>query len=146
MEKGNPKNGAVTDLDGNFSLNVRPGATLVVSYIGYKTQEVTVGNQPDIAITLNNGGSAYDWNKYIDKDLLAAYQNGSNAGTDWLDALRNKNAVTTNHAINITGGSDRSKFSTGSVISTRMVSSADSTLSLTSVVSPSASTPNTLVK
>lgn len=113
VEKGNPKNGAVTDLDGNFSLNVRPGATLVVSYIGYKTQEVIVGNQSDIAITLKNGGSAYDWNKYIDKDLLAAYQNGSNAGTDWLDALRNKNAVTTNHAINITGGSDRSKFSTG---------------------------------
>lgn len=54
VEKGNPKNGAVTDLDGNFSLNVRPGATLVVSYIGYKTQEVTVGNQPDIAITLKN--------------------------------------------------------------------------------------------
>lgn len=285
VEKGNPKNGAVTDLDGNFTLNVKPGATLVVSYVGYKTQEIPVGNQSDFAITLktddktledvvvvgygvqkkklvtgatvevkgddiekmnttqvlgalqsktpgvnitavsgqpgdgfkvavrgagtnsdtkpiyvidgvaggdinnlnpadieridvlkdaasaaiygangangvilittkqgkvgkisvsydgnigwqnmyripkllnakqymqvqdmvsmNNGGSAYDWSKYIDADLLKAYQDGSNSGTDWLDILRNKNAITTNHDINITGGSDRSRFSTG---------------------------------
>ena len=285
VEKGNPKNGAVTDLDGNFTLNVKPGATLVVSYIGYKTQEVAVGNQSNLAITMkvddktledvvvvgygvqkkklvtgatvevkgediekmnttqvlgalqsktpgvnitavsgqpgdgfkvavrgagtnsdtkpiyvidgvaggdinnlnpadieridvlkdaasaaiygangangvilittkqgkvgkisvsydgnigwqnmyripkllnakqymqvqdmvsmNNGGSAYDWSKYIDADLLKAYQDGSNSGTDWLDILRNKNAITTNHDINITGGSDRSRFSTG---------------------------------
>ena len=52
VEKGNPKNGAVTDLDGNFSLNVKPGATLVISYIGYKTQEVRVGTQNDIPVTL----------------------------------------------------------------------------------------------
>lgn len=285
VEKGNPKNGAVTDLDGNFTLNVKPGATLVVSYVGYKTQEIPIGNQSDFAITLktddktledvvvvgygvqkkklvtgatvevkgddiekmnttqvlgalqsktpgvnitavsgqpgdgfkvavrgagtnsdtkpiyvidgvaggdinnlnpadieridvlkdaasaaiygangangvilittkqgkagkisvsydgnigwqnmyripkllnakqymqvqdmvsmNNGGSAYDWSKYIDADLLKAYQDGSNSGTDWLDILRNKNAITTNHDINITGGSDRSRFSTG---------------------------------
>ena len=285
VEKGNPKNGTVTDLDGNFTLNVKPGATLVVSYIGYKTQEVAVGNKSDFAITLktddktledvvvvgygvqkkklvtgatvevkgddiqkmnttqvlgalqsktpgvnitavsgqpgdgfkvavrgagtnsdtkpiyvidgvaggdinnlnpadieridvlkdaasaaiygangangvilittkqgkqgkisvsydgnigwqnmyripkllnakqymqvqdmvsmNNGGTAYDWSKYIDADLLKAYQDGSNSGTDWLDILRNKNAITTNHDINIAGGSDRSKFSTG---------------------------------
>ena len=52
VEKGNPKNGAVTDLDGNFTLNVKPGATLMVSYVGYKTQEIPVGNQSDFAITL----------------------------------------------------------------------------------------------
>ena len=52
VEKGNPKNGAVTDLDGNFTLNVKPGATLVVSYIGYKTQEVAVGNQSNLSITM----------------------------------------------------------------------------------------------
>ncbi|WP_028909315.1 SusC/RagA family TonB-linked outer membrane protein [Prevotella sp. AGR2160] len=285
VEKGNPKNGTVTDLDGNFTLNVPQGATVVVSYIGYKTQEIPVGNQNEINVTMkvddktledvvvvgygvqkkklvtgatvevkgdnieklnttqvlgalqsqtpgvnitavsgqpgdgfkvavrgagtnsdtkpiyvidgvaggdinnlnpadieridvlkdaasaaiygangangvilittkqgkqgrvqvsydgnigwqnmykipqllnakqymqvqdmvamNNGGSAYDWSKYIDADLLEAYRNGTNPGTNWLDALRNKNAITTNHAINVTGGSDRSKFSTG---------------------------------
>ena len=39
MEKGT-NNGTVTDFDGNFSLNVTPGATLVVSYVGYESQEV----------------------------------------------------------------------------------------------------------
>ena len=39
MEKGT-NNGTVTDYDGNFSLNVQPGTTLVVSYVGYISQEV----------------------------------------------------------------------------------------------------------
>lgn len=33
--------GTVTDLDGNFILNVQPGATLTISYIGYQKQQVT---------------------------------------------------------------------------------------------------------
>lgn len=41
LEKGTT-NGIVTDLDGNYSLNVPQGATLVFSYIGYMTQEQTV--------------------------------------------------------------------------------------------------------
>jgi len=64
-------------------------------------------------VSFNNGGSAYDWSKYVDADLLAAYQNGSNSGTNWLEEFRNKNAITTNHSLNITGGSEMSKFSMG---------------------------------
>ena len=52
MEKGTT-NGTVTDFDGNFTLNVNPGATIVLSYIGYETQEIKVGNQSNINITLN---------------------------------------------------------------------------------------------
>ena len=51
VEKGTT-NGVVTDFDGNFSLNVKPGATLVISYIGYTTQEVATGNQANFNITL----------------------------------------------------------------------------------------------
>ena len=40
VEKGNPKNAAVTDFDGNFSIKVAAGKTLVISYVGMKTQEV----------------------------------------------------------------------------------------------------------
>ena len=40
-EKGSPNNGTVTDIDGAFTLNVTKGATLVISYIGYVTQEVS---------------------------------------------------------------------------------------------------------
>ncbi|MBO4660553.1 MAG: TonB-dependent receptor [Prevotella sp.] len=43
MEKGT-SNGTVTDLDGNFTLKVEAGKTLVISYIGYLTQEVTAQN------------------------------------------------------------------------------------------------------
>ena len=39
MEKGT-NNGTVTDFEGNFSLNVNPGTTLVISYVGYLSQEV----------------------------------------------------------------------------------------------------------
>lgn len=39
VEKGTT-NGGITDLNGKFTLNVKPGATLKVSYVGYETQEV----------------------------------------------------------------------------------------------------------
>ena len=52
VEKGKSGNGVITDFDGNFSLTVSPGATLVISYIGYETQEVKVGNQSTLNITL----------------------------------------------------------------------------------------------
>lgn len=38
-EKGTA-NGTITDLDGNYTLEVSDDGTLVVSYIGYKTQEI----------------------------------------------------------------------------------------------------------
>ncbi|MGN0281332.1 MAG: SusC/RagA family TonB-linked outer membrane protein [Prevotella sp.] len=44
--------GVATDFDGKFNLSVQPGATLVVSYIGYVTKEVKVGNQSEISIML----------------------------------------------------------------------------------------------
>ncbi len=43
MEKGT-QNGTVTDFEGKFSLNVKPGATLVISYVGYESQEVKAGD------------------------------------------------------------------------------------------------------
>ena len=50
VEKGNPKNAAVTDFDGNFTLKLQNGKTVVISYIGMVTQEVTAG--PDMQIKL----------------------------------------------------------------------------------------------
>ncbi len=55
LEKGT-SNGTVTDFDGNFSLDVQPGATLVVSYVGYVTQEIKVGSQSNIYVTLEAEG------------------------------------------------------------------------------------------
>lgn len=284
VEKGNPGNGTVTDLDGNFTLNVKPGATIVITYIGYQKQEIAVGNQSNISVTMktddktldevvvvgygvqkkklvtgstievkgddiqkmnttqvlgalqsqtpgvniqaasgqpgdgfkisirgagtngntaplyiidgvagdinnlnpadieridvlkdaascaiygsaaangvilvttkqgkqgkiqvsydanvgwanvyrmpkmltakqymevmdqvrfNSGESGYDWKSFMGEDLYNSYMDGSNEGTNWVEAIRNKNAVTTSHALNVTGGSDRSTFSMG---------------------------------
>lgn len=49
VEKGTT-NGAVTDLDGVFKLRAHKGATLVISYIGYATQEVKAGQNLKIVI------------------------------------------------------------------------------------------------
>ena len=66
-------------------------------------------------VRFNAGEGTRDWSQYFkgQEALLAAYKDGSNAGTDWVEALRNKNAVTTSHSLNIAGGSDKSKFSIG---------------------------------
>ena len=45
-------NGTITDIDGNYTLKASKGSTLLYSYIGYESQEVNVGNQPNINITL----------------------------------------------------------------------------------------------
>ena len=55
MVKGT-SNGVVTDIDGNFNLNAAPGSTLVISYVGYVTQEITVGNQSFISVNLKEEG------------------------------------------------------------------------------------------
>ena len=51
IEKGTT-NGTVTDADGKFALSVKPNSVLVISSIGYKDQEISVGNQTTFAITL----------------------------------------------------------------------------------------------
>ena len=53
MEKGT-NNGTVTDFEGNFSLNVKPGATLVISYVGYESQEVKASDH--VRVNLKEDG------------------------------------------------------------------------------------------
>ncbi|MBX2898460.1 MAG: TonB-dependent receptor [Cyclobacteriaceae bacterium] len=51
LEKGTT-NGTVTDVNGRFTIQVAPGATLVISFVGMKTAEVEVGSQTNLAVTL----------------------------------------------------------------------------------------------
>ena len=57
LEKGTT-NGTITDIDGNFTLSVDENATLVVSYIGYNTEEVAVKGRTNIVVTLSEGAVA----------------------------------------------------------------------------------------
>ena len=59
VEKGTT-NGTVTDFDGNFALNVKPGATIVVSFIGFETQEIKVGNKDNFQITMKDDNAVLE--------------------------------------------------------------------------------------
>lgn len=52
--------GTITDMNGNFSLEVDKNATLVVSYIGFADQEIKVGNQTSLSIVLKEDVAALD--------------------------------------------------------------------------------------
>ena len=54
-EKGNAANGTITDMDGKFTLKVEKGATLVISFIGFDTQEVAA--QDGMTVTMGEVAS-----------------------------------------------------------------------------------------
>ncbi|WP_288854233.1 TonB-dependent receptor [uncultured Bacteroides sp.] len=59
MEKGT-SNGTITGIDGDFSLNMSPNGTLVVSFVGYKTQEVQVKGQKQLQVVLSEDAEMLD--------------------------------------------------------------------------------------
>lgn len=69
---------AVTDVNGEFTISLSPGNTLVVSYIGYQTQEVAVGTDANLRITLIAGTNSLNevvvtgYGSQRKKDLVGA--------------------------------------------------------------------------
>ena len=59
LEQGT-SNGVATDIDGNFTIKVKPDATIVVSYIGFTTQEIKITNQTTLNITLTENFETLD--------------------------------------------------------------------------------------
>ena len=59
LEKGTT-NGTISDVDGQFTLDVGAQSTLVVSYIGYKTQEILVKGKSNINVTLKEDALMLD--------------------------------------------------------------------------------------
>ena len=73
VEKGTT-NGTITDLNGNFTLEVSSKSILLVSYIGYAPQEVTVGNLQSINVKLREDTEMLDevvvvFSKEVCKDI-----------------------------------------------------------------------------
>ncbi len=66
MEKGT-QNGVTTDLDGNYVITVKPGATLVFSSIGYAVQEIAVGSQSVINVVLKED------TEFLDEVVVVGY-------------------------------------------------------------------------
>lgn len=61
VEKGNATNGTITDFDGNFELKLSgKGKTLVISYVGYQTQEVAAVAGKELKIVLKDDAQAME--------------------------------------------------------------------------------------
>ena len=65
VDKANSQNAAITDFDGNFTINVQAGKTIVVSYIGYETQELAAKNGMTIKMQPDN--------KVLDEVVVVGY-------------------------------------------------------------------------
>lgn len=52
--------GTITDIDGNFSIAANPGDVLVVSYVGYTNQFITVGDNRNISFTMSESAQALE--------------------------------------------------------------------------------------
>ena len=59
VQKGT-SNGIITDIDGNFTLNVPSNSTIVISFVGYKTQEVPVAGKTQINVTMKEDTEMLD--------------------------------------------------------------------------------------
>lgn len=67
LEKGTT-NGTVTDVDGRYTINVsNTEAVLIFNFIGYELQEIVVGNQSNINVTLN------EESKFVDEIYVIGY-------------------------------------------------------------------------
>jgi TonB-linked outer membrane protein, SusC/RagA family len=115
-EKG-MANGTVTDINGDFKLNVSDDATLVVTYVGYLPQEIKVGNQTSIKIILGED------NQMLNEVVVVGY------GT------MQKRAVTS--SISSIKGSDLPQGVGGSTIATALQGKI-SGLTITNSASPNA--------
>ena len=94
VEKGNAKNAAVTDFDGNFTLKLQKSKTVVISYIGMVTQEVTA-TDGDLKITLQDDNASLEevvvigYGSVKRKDLTGSV---ATVGSDALQAVPVANA------------------------------------------------------
>lgn len=59
IEKGT-SNGTISDFDGKFILQIPENATLVITYVGYLTQEIKVTNQKNLNITMKEDTQTLD--------------------------------------------------------------------------------------
>ena len=59
IEKGNPTNGTITNIDGEYKIKIAPYSTLIFSYIGFETQEVLIkDNMSKVDVTLRESSAS----------------------------------------------------------------------------------------
>lgn len=91
----NSQVGTTTDANGGFALNAAPGATLIFSAIGYQGQEVAIGNQSQLNVTLQEGEQ--NLNEVV-VTALGIKKEAKRLG--YATAIVNPEQVTTNRTVN----------------------------------------------
>jgi TonB-linked SusC/RagA family outer membrane protein len=94
--KDNPGVGTVTDIDGNFVLNVPNNATIVISYLGFLPKEIIVGSKTNFVVVLNEDP------KILDEVLVVGFARqkkanltGAVSGIKMDDILKDRPVATT---------------------------------------------------
>jgi TonB-linked SusC/RagA family outer membrane protein len=70
--------GAITDVNGDFTISLNPGGTLIISYIGFATKEIQVGSDANLKVTLTPGNNTLNevivtgYGSQRKKDLVGA--------------------------------------------------------------------------
>lgn len=99
LEKGTT-NGTQSDFDGKFTLNVaNENATLIISYIGYLTQEVAVNNQTNISIILKENAAALDEIVVVGYGTLAKKDITGSIATIKADVITERSATNISNAL-----------------------------------------------
>lgn len=89
-----------------------------VSYDGYYGVQ-QIAKKPELLNArqymeiMDRKDGAYDWAAVLPASLYKSIQNGTWNGTNWMEEATNKNAPTQNHAFNMMGGTEVSRFSLG---------------------------------
>lgn len=92
IEKGTT-NGTLTDLNGNFNISVKPSAILVVSYLGFVSQEIPVKEEKSIKITLQHDATG------LNEVVITAYGTSNKRSfTGSAEKLKNESLSRTNAA------------------------------------------------
>ena len=94
--KGHESNGTISDLDGNFSLEVSPGDELEVSYVGYSTKLIKTGNSSSLSVVMKED------NKALGEIVVIGY--GTQRKADLTGSVANVDATKLNTQSNSTIG------------------------------------------
>jgi TonB-dependent starch-binding outer membrane protein SusC len=79
------QNGTVTDIDGKFSIQISPDSeTLVFSFVGLKTKEITIGASTVINVSLETETVA------LGRNGCCGLRNAEKTGCDWLRSFSKK--------------------------------------------------------
>ncbi len=70
--------GTATDIEGKFSLDAPEGAVLLISFIGYQSQRITVENQTAFTITLEEDQSS------LDEVVVVGYGTQKKVNVNWI--------------------------------------------------------------